>query len=127
MANATLICVFSDRCGACNNFKQNYYEEFMSKLHKEFPTLNVEIINLPDMNFNSTIARKYHNDLARYVNWFPCFILTNKSYNNKNSSLEAVVFNGVKIGNSYQPDTNRQSPNPPNLINWVKSYIRYSN
>src|SRR5689334_1008685 len=123
---ATLICVFSESCGNCRIFKQQYYAEFMRKLKAKFPTLKVEIINVRDMDELDHEVGKYHKDLAQYINWVPCFILTNSSYDDKRSRLEAVIFNGVRMGNSYQVDREHYKPAmPDNIIEWIESYLGY--
>jgi hypothetical protein len=136
MESKPVFClVTAMKCPHCTVFRQEWPE-----IRRAIEATG--LVRVVDIEVNSTRdtpnPEKYPKDLARYIKWFPTFVLfTAKSWNaaspeltstdvrqGKEAKLDGVVFNGVfneKGEASYVP---KSTPTKDNLIAWIQNEIK---
>ena len=135
MESKPVFClVTANKCPHCTAFRQEWGE-----IRRAIEATG--LVRIVDIELNSTSdvpsPDKYPKDLARYVKWFPTFILfTGKSWNtsspdlatfdgrNAEVKLEGVIFNGVFDPNGNAKYVHRYAPSKDNLINWIQGELK---
>lgn len=123
MSSVVLVGFFAERCPGCVKFKENHYSNMVQELSKMG---GVKFIPVHVMSPGDQVPAGHHKDLQRFVSWWPSFALfSSANYDNKNSRLDGVVFNGV-----INKDTGTVSHSPKHpltsggVLNWVKDQMK---
>ncbi len=123
------IFVSSKTCPHCISFKNDYWDECKRRL-KDLKSVGYIEIELDRTSDNSTLY-KYNSDLAKYVRWYPNFLLVPiQTWQNKGKLHGMKMFNAT-----YDPslDTythvSNQSSKPITskyIIDWVDKELRFN-
>lgn len=131
---ATLVIITAQTCGACNTYKMNTENNFMTSLrsfsnnrrNKGLGGIDVININLPSTQPSPDQIEnlnRYHPDLGPYLGWFPTFLLfTDSSWKNKQGKLNGVVYNGEYLNGVWKA-VGRSPINLSNLMAWINDSI----
>lgn len=136
MESKPVFClVTAMKCPHCTAFRQDWGE-----IRRAIESTG--LVRIVDIELNSTAdfpnPEKYPKDLARYVKWFPTFILfTGKSWNAASPELnrfdgrtanemklDGVIFNGDMDSNGNAKYIHRYAPSKDNLINWIQNELK---
>lgn len=123
---AVFIFVSAGNCGGCVRFKQNFWEKTKAELAK-IPGLRIK--EHPVSKLGEPLPPDAHQDLARFVGWYPTFILVSKDSYEKNK-LQGTVFNGVedKSGQWNLIEVTKRLPTDDvTVIKWVKETLSGNN
>lgn len=122
-----LVIVTKDPCGPCSLYKQKHRDNVIDELKKQN---NVDIVEInPQATDNiNVIAPSYHNDLIRFMGWFPLFALfTGESWNNKDGSLSGEILGGKMVNGALQSVTeNRPGHDVNGVVGWVNNALQNS-
>lgn len=95
-----LFYVSAKNCGNCAVFAK-YWDAVQEALRRSpiGERLDIEVLSFEDRKVSNLDHTKYPLDLARFIGWFPCFIVVPKDAYlevkaKKRTHLPAVVFNG---------------------------------
>jgi len=138
MDSKHVFCVITAaKCPHCKTFRKDWDD-----IRRTIEATG--LVRIVDIELNSTNEvpnpEKYPKDLARYVKWFPTFLLfTGKSWNaafpgltlfdgqhsveNPDAKLEGVVFNGV-LENGVPRYVHLKAPTKENLLNWIQHEVK---
>ena len=73
---------------------------------------------------SSAIFDQYHTDLKKFVGWFPTFLLfSNKSWENKSSKLEGLVYNGEYLNGNWGLSKSPTSTDKSHIMGWIENSI----
>ena len=127
--NAVFIFVSAGNCGGCVRFKEHFWERTKAELAK---ITGLRVVDMPVPKLGEPLPPDAHRDLARFVSWYPTFILINKSSYEK-VKLEGVVFNGVEgkvVGGAegrakwdLVPVAQRRATDNVSVVSWVKEQL----
>ncbi len=125
-----LFIVSAADCPACIRQKPTWLklkQDIATKIGKR---LIIEDIEFEKRTTSDIDTKKYPLSIARYISWFPTFIMINKDHYDKVKStpstpLEAFVFNGKKQDDPMLrvETVGKDKSKPPtqeNLINWIE-------
>ena len=128
--------ITSDTCGHCTRFVSNHYTDLISRL-KNIEGLDIIHVKLENSAYKHLSVRMTKDHLypnfAKYVSWFPEFLLITKNSWYNNQELEGYVFNG-QINNSkdemkvdQESDQNLVRPiTSDKIMEWVTSKVNQS-
>ena len=113
--------VTSSQCTHCRYYKSKYRLK-VNRLIKKLK--NVKIIE-KDISVLLKNRDKYHNDLLKFIGWYPSFMLFKESsWNDHNNPLFGLVMAGIlKDGKIRYDDKSEFNLDPNFIINWIKSSI----
>jgi hypothetical protein len=120
-------------CGACEIFNRQWAAIKQAIQYALGSKIIIEEIELPSRNSAHLDTSKYPPTFARFIGWFPIFILMDKnlfikSKNDPSVQLAGIVFNGdvpsdpMKQVKSVDSDK-RKTPNNTNLIQWIENEL----
>jgi hypothetical protein len=123
------------KCPHCTQFRQDWGE-----IRRTIESTG--LVRIVDIELVSTAdvpsAEKYPKDLARYVKWFPTFLLFSgkswnaaspelASYDGRNQGdlkIDGTIFNGSMDANGNAKYVHRFAPTKDNLINWIQNELK---
>ena len=127
------IVVTAGNCGFCSAFKTNVWPNLKTKLVNS-GRLNVVEIQLETMGevHSESFTNLYPEDLRRYINWFPTFVLCTYSSWIKRDQLDAVVMNGKMVLNesigkeiaSLNPQDEQIGTDEESMLQWLTQHLR---
>ena len=130
---ATLVIVTAKNCGGCINYKKRTESSLLAEIErfsnnrKTRGIGGMEVINIgleSTRSTSSSIFDRYHTDLKQFVGWFPTFLLfSNKSWKNKGSKLEGLVYNGEYLGGRWGLSKSPTSTDASHIMGWIKNSI----
>jgi hypothetical protein len=134
-----LVFVSSKTCSACKQFMPHWEPFKRAFLQKWGNRVDIETISLNSLSSSELDTTQYPRDLARYIGWYPTFILIPKQayHNAKGRGWGAIangsVFNGrFPVGTTSSdgnarvepvPASERQTVMPAALIQWIERQL----
>ncbi len=130
---ATLVIVTAKNCGGCINYKKRTESDLLSGIktlsdnRKSRGIGGIAVINInleSTRSPSSSIFDRYHTDLKQFVGWFPTFLLfSNKSWDNKSSKLEGLVYNGEYLNGRWGLSKSPTSTDKSHIMGWIENSI----
>lgn len=115
------VFIAAKQCGGCIRFKQNFWDN----TEKELAKINNLIVKKVEVTKpGDPLPMIEHKDLAKFVSWYPTFVLIPQRYFSKDR-LEGLVFNGVPNGDKWNlaPASQRLEINGDKVVEWVKEQM----
>lgn len=119
------VIITADNCGHCGIFKSQVWPTLEPVLKEQNKVLTVAI-SIPKMTEplpSEHLGMAIPNDLRRYANWFPTFILCTPGSWYSGGTLEAFVYNGKFTDDIMKPVRGGPPHTKDNLVNWINSTI----
>lgn len=119
---SVFVLVTASQCPHCKNFRKDWPEIKQALIDSQLVEIvDIEVVKLSDQ----PDPKKYPPDLARWVKWFPTFVLVSKSsWTNaqpgQNGRLDGTIFNGVMDAKEAKY-IGSESPNKESLLKWVRA------
>ena len=119
---SVFVLVTASQCPHCKNFRRDWPEIKQALIDSQLVEIvDIEVVKLSDQ----PDPKKYPPDLARWVKWFPTFVLVSKSswinaQPGQNGRLEGTIFNGV-VDAKEAKYIGSESPNKESLLRWVRA------
>lgn len=127
------IVVTAGNCGFCSAFKTSIWPTLKPKLVNS-GRLNVVEIPLETMGevHSDSFTNLYPEDLRRYINWFPTFILCTYSSWVKRDNIDGVVMNGRMIYNdsidkeiaTLLPKEEQIDTTEDSMLTWLTQHLK---